>query len=33
MLDVPHFNNPDYWRQRAEETRTSAEQMRDEICK
>jgi hypothetical protein len=26
----PHFNDPDHWRQRAEEARVQAEQMSDE---
>jgi hypothetical protein len=31
--NIPHFNNPDHWRQRAEETRVLAEQMGDEKSK
>jgi len=33
MPVVPHFNNADHWRQRAEETRILAEQMSDEAEK
>ena len=30
MPIAPHFNDPDHWRQRAEETRILAEQISDE---
>jgi len=30
MPDVPHFNDPEHWRQLAEECRVLAEQMKDE---
>ena len=33
MPFAPHFNDPDHWRQRAEETRILAEQMSDEVQK
>jgi hypothetical protein len=33
MPIAPHFNDPDHWRQRAEEIRTLAEQMGDEVTK
>jgi hypothetical protein len=33
MPDVPHFNDPEYYRRRAEESRVLAEQMRDETSK
>ena len=33
MPIVPHFNDPDHWRKRAEETRILAEQMSDEAEK
>ena len=33
MPNAPHFNDPDHWRQRAEETRILAEQMSDEVQK
>jgi hypothetical protein len=33
MPDVPHFNNPEHWRRRAEESRVLAEQMNDETAK
>jgi hypothetical protein len=33
MPDVPHFNDPEYYRRRAEESRGLAEQMRDETSK
>jgi hypothetical protein len=29
----PHFNDPDHWRQRAEEARVLAEQMNDKVAK
>jgi hypothetical protein len=29
----PHFNDPEHWRRRAEETRVFAEQMNDETAK
>src|SRR6516165_3410623 len=31
--DVPHFNDPEYYRRRVEESRVLAEQMRDETSK
>jgi len=31
--NVPHFNNPDHWRHRAEESRALAEQMNDEAAR
>ena len=33
MVTVPHFNDPDHWRQRAEEARALADQMNDEFAK
>ena len=33
MPIAPHFNDPDHWRQRAEESRILAEQMSDEAEK
>ena len=33
MPDVPHFKDPEHWRQRAEESRVLAEQMNDETAK
>ena len=33
MPNVPHFNNPDHWRHRAEESRALAEQMNDEAAR
>jgi len=33
MPIAPHFNDPDHWRQRAEESRILAEQMSDETEK
>jgi hypothetical protein len=33
MPGVPHFNDPEHWHQRAEESRVLAEQMSDEISK
>jgi hypothetical protein len=33
MPDVLHFNDPEHWRQRAEESRVLAEQMNDERAK
>ena len=33
MPTAPHFNDPDHWRQRAEETRVLARQMSDETAK
>jgi hypothetical protein len=33
MPDAPHFNDPEHWRQRAEEARVLAEQMNDETSK
>ena len=33
MPIAPHFNDPDHWRQRAEETRILAEQISDEAEK
>ena len=33
MPFAPHFNDPDHWRQRAEESRILAEQMSDEAEK
>ena len=29
----PHFNDPEHWQKRAEETRVLAEQMNDEAAK
>jgi hypothetical protein len=33
MSNAPHFNDPDHWRHRAEETRILAQQMSDETAK
>ena len=33
MPDVPHFNDPEHWRQRAKEGRDMAEQMTDKVAK
>jgi hypothetical protein len=33
MPSAPHFNDPDHWHRRAEESRVLAEQMSDEISK
>jgi hypothetical protein len=33
MRDVPHFNDPEHWQLRAEESRVLAEQMNDETAK
>ena len=33
MPDVPHFNDPEYYRRRAEESRVLAEQMSDQAAK
>jgi hypothetical protein len=33
MPDAPHFNDPEHWRRRAEESRVLAEQMNDETSK
>jgi hypothetical protein len=33
MADVPHFNDPEHWRQRAKEARGLAEQMSDETSR
>jgi hypothetical protein len=33
MPDVPHFNDPEHWQLRAEESRVMAEQMNDETAK
>ena len=33
MPIAPHFNDPEYYRRRAEESRVLAEQMRDETSK
>jgi|SRR6516164_11200194 hypothetical protein len=33
MRVAPHFNNPQHWQQRAEESRVMAEQMSDETAK
>jgi hypothetical protein len=33
MFIAPHFNDPEHWRQRAEESRVLAEQMSDETAK
>jgi hypothetical protein len=33
MPIAPHFNDPEYYRGRAEESRVLAEQMRDETSK
>jgi hypothetical protein len=33
MQDAPHFNDPEHWRRRAEESRVLAEQINDETSK
>ena len=33
MRDVPHFNDPEHWQLRAEESRVMAEQMNVETAK
>ena len=33
MANVPHFNDPEHWRQRAEESRTLADQISDEVAR
>jgi len=33
MLDSSHFNDPEHWRRRAEESRVLAEMMNDEKAK
>jgi hypothetical protein len=33
MPNAPHFNDPEHWRQRAEESRVLAEQMTDEAAR
>jgi hypothetical protein len=33
VLDAPHFNDPDHWHRRAEESRALAEQMSDQAAK
>jgi hypothetical protein len=33
MPEAPHFNNPQHWRDRAEEARTLAEQMHDDLSR
>jgi hypothetical protein len=33
MSIAPHFNNPQHWRQRAEESRVLSEQMSDETAR
>jgi len=33
MADAPHFNDPQHWRDRAEEARDLAEQMSDELSR
>ena len=33
MPDVSHFNDPEHWPRRAEESRVLAEQMNDETAK
>ena len=33
MPDVPHFNDPEHWQLRAEESRVMAEQMNVETAK
>ena len=33
MPTAPHFNDPEYWHQRAEEARVLAKQMKDEKAK
>ena len=33
QVTAPHFNDPEHWRQRAEEARVLAEQMTDETTK
>jgi hypothetical protein len=32
-IDIAHFNDPEHWRRRAEESRVLAEQMNDEKAK
>jgi len=33
MPHAPHFNDPEHWQQRAEESRVLAEQMTDEVAR
>jgi hypothetical protein len=33
MPDAPHFNNPQHWRDRAEQARILAEQMHDDLSR
>jgi hypothetical protein len=33
MSEHPHFNNPQHWRDRAEDARILAEQMHDDLSK
>jgi hypothetical protein len=33
LPDIAHFNDPEHWRKRAEESRVLAEQMNDETAK
>ena len=33
MPNAPHFNDPEHWRQRAEESRVLVEQMTDETAR
>ena len=33
MPNAPHFNDPEHWQQRAEESRVLAEQMHDEVSR